>query len=94
LDYLTTHTSLSPIRRGFTPGFVNYKKECTRLAAASDKVYQLLAYGRWFSTGTPASSTTKTGRPDIAEILLKVVLNNKKFKKINQSPEWDSNSQR
>ena len=23
---LTTHTSLSPIRRGFTPGFVNYKK--------------------------------------------------------------------
>jgi len=31
------------IRRGFAPGFVNYKKECTRLAAASDKVYQLLA---------------------------------------------------
>jgi hypothetical protein len=26
LDYLTTHTSLSPIRRGFVPGFVNYKK--------------------------------------------------------------------
>ena len=24
--YLTTHTSLSPIRRGFAPGFVNYKK--------------------------------------------------------------------
>jgi len=22
LDYLTTHTSLSPIRRGFAPGFV------------------------------------------------------------------------
>jgi hypothetical protein len=45
LDYLTTHTSLSPIRRGFAPGFVNYKKRCTRLAAASDKVYQLLAHG-------------------------------------------------
>jgi len=43
------------------PGFVNYKKGCTRLAA-SDKVYQLLA-------------TTKTGRHDVAEILLKVVLN-------------------
>jgi hypothetical protein len=27
------------------------------------------------SLGTPASSTTKTGRHDIAEILLKVVLN-------------------
>jgi hypothetical protein len=41
---------------------------------ASDKVYQLLAHGRWFSPGTPASSTTKTGRHDIAEILLKVAL--------------------
>ena len=47
------------------------------LAAASDKVYQLLAQGRWFSPGTPASSTTKTGRHDIAEILLKVALNTK-----------------
>jgi hypothetical protein len=74
LDYLTTYTSLSPIRRGFAPGFVNYKKGCTRLAAESDKVYQLLAHGRWFS---PASSTTKTGRHDIAEILLKVALNTK-----------------
>ena len=36
------------------------------------KVYQLLADGRWFSPGTQASSTTKTGRHDIAEILLKV----------------------
>jgi hypothetical protein len=34
---LTAHTSLSPIRRGFAPSFVNYKKGCTRLAAASDK---------------------------------------------------------
>jgi hypothetical protein len=33
--------------------------------AASDKVYQ------WFS---PASSTTKTGRHDIVEILLKVAM--------------------
>jgi hypothetical protein len=77
LDYLTTHTSLSPIRRGFAPGFVNYKKRCTRLAAASDKVYQLLAHGRWFSPGTLASSTTKTGRHDISEMLLKVALNTK-----------------
>jgi exonuclease VII small subunit len=128
LDYLTTHTSQSPIRRGFVPCFVNYKKGCTRLAAASDKVNQLLAHntvescyvklgkvnskfrfklsafqlnllllsqismcrnfgylkkgctrlaaasdkvnqllahGRWFSPGTPASSTTKIGRHDI-----------------------------
>jgi hypothetical protein len=53
------------------------QKGCTRLAAASAKVYQLLAHGRWFSPGTPASSTTKTGRHDIAEILLKVTLNTK-----------------
>jgi hypothetical protein len=54
------------------------QKGCTRLAAASDKVCQLLAHGRWFSPGTPASSTTKTGRHDIAEILLKVALTHQK----------------
>jgi hypothetical protein len=83
LDSIATHTSLSPIRRGFAPGFVNYKKGCTRLAAASDEVYQLLAHGLWFSPGTPASSTTKTGCHDIDEILLKVALNSK-----NQSTKY------
>jgi hypothetical protein len=33
-----------------------------------------MSKGQWFS---PASSTTKTGRHDIAEILLKVALNTK-----------------
>jgi hypothetical protein len=42
----------------------------------------LLAHGLWFSPGTPASSITKTGRHDIAEILLKVAL---KHQKSNQS---------
>jgi hypothetical protein len=42
----------------------------------------LLAHGRWFSPDTLASSTTKTGRHDIAEILLKVAL--KHQKSINQ----------
>jgi hypothetical protein len=46
--------------------------------SVKDKVYQLLAHGRWFSPGTPASSTTKTGRHDIAEILLKVALKHQK----------------
>jgi len=78
LDYLATHTSLSPIRHGFAPGFVNYEKGCTRLATASDKAYQLLAQGRWFSLGTSASSTTKTGRHDIAE-------SGVKHQQINQS---------
>jgi hypothetical protein len=61
------HIILIPSQPVFTLSFVNYKKRCTRLAAASDKVYQLLAHDRWLSPGTPASSTTKTGRHDIAE---------------------------
>ena len=60
------------------------QKGCTRLAAASDEVYQLLAHGRWFSPGTLASSVTKTGRHDIAEILLKVAFNTKN-QSINRS---------
>jgi hypothetical protein len=39
----------------------------------------LLAHGRWFSPGSPASSTTKTGRHDITEILLKVACINRPF---------------
>ena len=74
---ISCHTRLSPIRRGFAPGFINCKKGCTRLAATSDKAYQLLAHGRWFSAGTPASSTIKTGRHDIGEILLKLALRKK-----------------
>ena len=54
----------------------NYEdtKWVIRLAAASDKIYQLLAHDRWFSPGTPASSITNTGHHDIAEILLKVAV--------------------
>jgi hypothetical protein len=46
----------------------------------------ILDHGRWFSPGTLASSTTETGRHDIAEILLKVAL---KHQKINQSIKMD-----
>ena len=65
------------------PRLCELQKGCTRLAAASDKVYQLLAQGRWFSPGTPASCTTKTTRNDIAEILLKVALKRQKSNRIN-----------
>jgi hypothetical protein len=51
-----------------------------------DKGYQLLAHGRWFSPGTLASSTTKTDRHDIAEVLLKVALHTKN-QSINQSKD-------
>ena len=84
MSYLATHTSLSPIRRGFAPGFVNCKKGCTRLAAASDKVYQLLVHCQWFFPSTRPSSTIKTGHHEIAEILLIVALSTKN-QSINQS---------
>jgi hypothetical protein len=49
----------------------------------------LLVHGRWFSPGTPASSTTKTGRHDIAEILLQMALNTKnQIKSIIQMMTW------
>ena len=40
-----------------------------------DKDCQWLATGRWFSPDNPVSSTNKTDRHDITEILLKVALN-------------------
>jgi hypothetical protein len=61
---------------------------CERVSA-SDKAYQLHAHGRWFSPDTPASSTTKTGSHDIAEILLKVALKQQTNPKKNQSTNRD-----
>ena len=40
-----------------------------------DKNSQRLATGRWFSLGTPVSSTNKTDLQEITEILLKVEFN-------------------
>jgi hypothetical protein len=45
-------------------------------------VNQLLGHGRLFSPDTPASFITKTGRHDIAEILLKVALKHQKSNQI------------
>ena len=48
--------------------FVNYKKDALDSQPQVIKfTSQLLAHGRWFSPGTPPSSTTKTGRHEIAE---------------------------
>ena len=44
-------------------------------APLCDKVCQWLAAGRWFSPGTPVSSTNKNDRHDITKIVLKGVLN-------------------
>jgi hypothetical protein len=48
---------------------ISIRARCTTLC---DKICQWLATGRWFS---PVSSTNKTDRHDITEILLKVALN-------------------
>jgi hypothetical protein len=44
---------------------------CTPLC---EKVVQRLAKGQWFTPGAPISSTNRTDRHDITEILLKVAL--------------------
>jgi hypothetical protein len=61
--YLTTHTSLSPIRRVFAPGFVNYKKgaldsqpqvikftSCFPMVGGSLRVLRLLPPPCYYST--------------------------------------------
>jgi hypothetical protein len=55
---------------GFTTTYAisAYKTLC-------DKVFQWLATGQWFSPCPLVSSTNKTDRHDIAEILLKMALN-------------------
>ena len=47
---------------------ISIRARCTALC---DKVCQWLAPGRWFSPDPPVSSTNKTDRHDITEILLK-----------------------
>jgi hypothetical protein len=69
---------LTPLSAIFCAQLCKLQKGCTLLAAASDKVYQFLAHGRWFS---PASSTTKTGRHDIA-LLKKSIFLPATFQKI------------
>jgi hypothetical protein len=74
LDYLTPHTSLYITNTAWVRArLCKLEKGSNRLAVASDKAYQLLAHGRLFSPGTPASSITKIGRHDIAEILLNTI---------------------
>jgi len=46
-----------------------------------DKVCQWLTIGRWFSQGTAVSSSIKTDRHEITEILLKAALNTIKPRK-------------
>jgi hypothetical protein len=57
-----------------------------RRTTLCDKVCQWLVTGQWFSPGPPVSSTNKTDRHDITEILLKVALNTiKQTKHLNKN---------
>ena len=56
-----------------------------------ENVCQWLAAGRWFSPGTPVSSTNKTDHNDITWILLKVVLNNLTITKCIQLLQHNNN---
>ena len=84
LDCLTTHTSLSPIRCGFAPVFVNCKKgalhsqlqvikftSCLPMDGGSLRIRRLLP---------PLKLVAGCHDIHVDEILLKVTLNNKKTK--------------
>ena len=53
-----------------------------------DKLCEWLVTGRWFSQSTSVSSTNKTDRHDITEILLKVALNKIKYISTNFTYLW------
>ena len=65
---------------------MSVRARCTTL---SDTVCQWLSPGRRFSPRTPVSSTNKTDRHDIGEILLKVVLNSIKQTNKHQTDDYD-----
>ena len=67
----TTTYAISAYHHWFILVRISIRARCTTL---SDSVCQLLATGRWFSPGSPVSSTNKTDRHEITEILLKVAL--------------------
>jgi hypothetical protein len=77
LEYRTFNVNLSPIRRGFAPVFVNYKKGALDLQPQAIQFTSCLPMVVGYLWVVLASSTTKTGRHDIAERLLKVALNTK-----------------
>jgi hypothetical protein len=59
------------------------RARCTTLC---DQVCQWLATGQWFSLGPPVSSTNKTDRHDITDILLKVTFKNTMNQPTNLHP--------
>ena len=72
--WLITGACANEIIPSINRSFV-YKAKEGRNVRICDKVFQWISTGRWFFQGTQVSSTNKTDRHDITEILLKVALN-------------------
>ena len=71
-------------------GNIITRERITRFAAASDKVYQLLALGRWFSPGTTLPPPLKLVAMIyifLAEVLLKMALKHQKSSPKNHHQE-------
>ena len=77
-NYLSTHTSLSPIRSGFAPGFVDYKKGALDSQPQVTKLTSCLPMVGGSLRVLRLPPPLKTGHHDIAEILLKVTLKHQK----------------
>jgi hypothetical protein len=80
IGFTTTNQCLSPLKLWVRTPLWRGVLDTT----LCDKVCQWLAAGRWFSSGTPISSTNKTDRHLIAEILLKVALDTIKHQHLMQ----------
>ena len=95
-----TWMTLLPVRATFGSTSLQHLLKCgfvrpdILLTTLCDKVCQWLATGRWFSPGTPVSSTNKTDRYNITEILLKVALStinsSNQLIILEQSEQWES----
>ena len=55
--------------------FIHHGRQQSLIGHVLKSIYTLYKEGKRFSPGTLVSSTNKTGRHDITEILLKVALN-------------------
>jgi hypothetical protein len=71
---------------------ISIRARCTTLFV---NACQWLVTSQWFSPSPPVSSTNKTDRHDIIEILLKVALNtikqtNKQTTKVNVTSHWQA----
>jgi hypothetical protein len=74
LYHSTAMPQVTPIQRRLSSTTVAAASAYNKDTTFSDKVFQSIGTGRWFSPATPVSSINKTDHHDKTEILLKVAL--------------------